>query len=57
MKKLLATIKYYGFRKWLAKLNDPMGAVHYLSGGLAELTQANEYKRYRDYIEGITDKY
>ena len=57
MKKLLATVKYYGFRKWLAKLNDPLGAVHFLSGGLAELTQANEYKRYRDFIEGRAEKY
>lgn len=57
MTNFLATIKYYGFRKWLAKFNDPMSATYFLSGGLVELTQKNEYKRYRDFIEGRADNY
>ena len=58
MAKLLATIKYYCWRKWIVTLfYDPFGLTEFLSGGLTQTTQTKEYERYKNFINGKTDKY
>lgn len=55
--KVSAFVKYWGFRKWVAMLNDPLGMTEFLSGGNAELTQANERYKYEQFKNGEKDSY